>query len=160
MNALRGWIKRHQVAAFFIISFAITWPVFILVFFVFPGNQFVQVLTGGLFGAFSPALAAMLISAIVEPQPKRPSSKPRWIAFGVAWLCLASTTEALSGDSFDWDRLFLLGSERRAKIRARDRVFGKNSVSPVYAHRPFICHSHTASRDFSCIRVHSWMACA
>jgi membrane protease YdiL (CAAX protease family) len=86
MNALRGWIKRHQVAAFFIISYAITWPIFILVFFVFPGNQLVQVLTGGPFGAFSPALAAMLISAIVEPQPKRPSSKPRWIAFGVSWL--------------------------------------------------------------------------
>ena len=30
----------------------------------------------------------MLISAIVEPQPKRPGSKPRWIAFGVSWLLL------------------------------------------------------------------------
>jgi uncharacterized protein len=84
MSQLRDWIKRHQVAAFFIICFAITWPVLILAFFVFPGNQLVQVL--GQFAVFSPALAAMLISALNEPQPKAPSSKPRWIAFGVSWL--------------------------------------------------------------------------
>ena len=86
MKKITDWIRRHQVAAFFIISFAITWPLFILIFFVFPGNQVVKVLTGGPLAVFSPAIAAMLISAIGEPQPKQKSSKPRWIAFGVSWL--------------------------------------------------------------------------
>ncbi len=35
---------------------------------------------------FSPALTAMLISGIAEPFPKHASSKPRWIAFILAWL--------------------------------------------------------------------------
>jgi membrane protease YdiL (CAAX protease family) len=84
MNRVTDWIKRHQVAAFFILAFAITWPLFILIFFVFPGNQLVM--ASGLLAVFSPALAAMLISAIIEPQPKLRNRKPRWIAFGVSWL--------------------------------------------------------------------------
>ena len=86
MNVLAGWIKSHQVAAFFILAFVITWPLLFLIFFVFPGNQLVQVLAGGPLAVFSPAIAAMLISAIVEPKPKLKSRKPRWIAFGVSWL--------------------------------------------------------------------------
>ncbi len=64
MNIQTDWIKGHQITAFFIITFAITWPVLILVFFIFPGNPLVKVLTGGPLGVFSPALAAMLISAM------------------------------------------------------------------------------------------------
>ena len=88
MNKFFEWIKQHQVAAFFILVFIITWPLFILYFFVFPGNPVVQVLAGPL-AVFSPAIVAMLISAIIEPQPKQRSSKPRWIAFGVSWLISA-----------------------------------------------------------------------
>jgi hypothetical protein len=53
---------------------------------VFPGNQLVQVLTGGPLAVFSPALAAMLVSAVSDPQTKLRSSKPRLIAFGTSWL--------------------------------------------------------------------------
>lgn len=35
---------------------------------------------------FSPALTALLISTISDPQPKQPGNKSRWIAFGVSWL--------------------------------------------------------------------------
>jgi membrane protease YdiL (CAAX protease family) len=86
MNNLTDWIKRHQVATFFILSFTITWPAFILVYFVFPENPLIKVLVGGPLGVFSPALAAMLLSAISDPQPKQPGNKSRWIAFGVSWL--------------------------------------------------------------------------
>ena len=86
MNHLTGWIKRHQVATFFILSFTITWPAFILIYFVFPGNPLIKVLVGGPLGVFSPALAAMLISSVIEPLPKQRSSKPRWIAFWLSWL--------------------------------------------------------------------------
>jgi membrane protease YdiL (CAAX protease family) len=86
VNKLTNWIKRHQVLVFFILAFAITWPAFILVYFVFPRDPLIKVFVGGPLGVFGPALAAMLISAIVDPQPRHPSSKPRWIAFGVSWL--------------------------------------------------------------------------
>jgi len=84
MNAVSGWIKRHQVAAFFILTFLITWPWFYLVYFMFPGNDLVQVT--GFLAVFSPAFSAMLISAIVDPRPKQGSGRQRWIAFGVFWL--------------------------------------------------------------------------
>jgi membrane protease YdiL (CAAX protease family) len=83
-TAIGGWIKRHPVAAFFILAFIVAWPLFILIFFVFPGNQLLML--SGFFAVFTPALAAMLVSAVVNPQPKLGSSKPRWITFGVAWL--------------------------------------------------------------------------
>jgi cytosine/uracil/thiamine/allantoin permease len=88
MNRIAEWIRRHQVLAFFILAYATTWPVFLLYFFVFPGSPAVQVLLGPL-GIFSPALMAMLISAIAEPLPKHESSRARWIAFAVSWLVSA-----------------------------------------------------------------------
>jgi membrane protease YdiL (CAAX protease family) len=86
MNKTINWVREHQVITFFIIAFAITWPAFILVYFVFPSNPLIKVLVGGPLGVFSPALAAMLISAIADPRPKQTGSKPRWIAFLVSWL--------------------------------------------------------------------------
>ncbi len=86
MNKLTNWITQHQVVAFFILAYGITWPLFILIFVVFPGNDLALILSGGPLAVFSPALAAMLISAIVEPQPKLWSGKQRWAAFGVSWV--------------------------------------------------------------------------
>ncbi|HEY5731317.1 MAG TPA: type II CAAX endopeptidase family protein [Anaerolineales bacterium] len=85
MNKITNWVKEHQVTTFFILAFAITWPLFWLIYFVFPGNSLVLVLAGGPLAVFSPALAAMLISAISEPHPKQQNGKSRWIAFGVSW---------------------------------------------------------------------------
>ncbi|HSG44955.1 MAG TPA: hypothetical protein VLA72_17545, partial [Anaerolineales bacterium] len=86
MNKITNWIKEHQVAAFFILAFTITWPLFWLIYFAFPGNSLVLILAGGPLAVFSPALAAMFISAIIEPHPKLQTRKPRLIAFGVSWL--------------------------------------------------------------------------
>jgi membrane protease YdiL (CAAX protease family) len=88
MKRITEWIKRHQVLAFFLLAYAITWPGLCLIYFIFPGNQVVEGLTGP-FAVFSPALAAMLISGIAEPHPKSRSSRPRWIAFLVSWIVSA-----------------------------------------------------------------------
>jgi len=88
MKRITAWIRRHQVMAFFILSYAITWPALSLVYFVFPGTPAVEALTGP-FAIFSPALMAMLISGITEPLPKYESSRPRWIAFIVSWFVSA-----------------------------------------------------------------------
>ena len=88
MQNLKNWIKHHQVATFFILVYGIAWSGMILVYFVFPGNELVEVLCMP-FVLFSPALTAMLISGIAEPRPKHKSSKPRWIAFVLSWLISA-----------------------------------------------------------------------
>ena len=85
MKRLADWIKRHQVAIYFALVYAITWSGFILIYRVFPGNQAVELLVG-LPAMFSPASAAMLISAINEPRPRPRSRKLRWVAFIVSWL--------------------------------------------------------------------------
>ena len=88
MKNLTNWIKQHQVATFFFMVYGIAWPGMFLVYFVFPGNEIVEVLSMP-FVLFSPAITAMLISGIAEPLPKHKDSRPRWIAFVLSWLISA-----------------------------------------------------------------------
>jgi len=84
MRILAGWIRSHQVPAFFILAFLITWPGFFLVFFIFPGNQIVEGLMMPV--VFGPALAAMLVSGISEPSPKTKRTRGWWITFLFSWV--------------------------------------------------------------------------
>ena len=84
MDKLKDWIRRHQVAAFFILVFLITWPGFFLVFFIFPGNQIVEGLMMPV--VFGPALAAMLVSGTAESSPKTKRTRAWWITFVVSWV--------------------------------------------------------------------------
>jgi membrane protease YdiL (CAAX protease family) len=93
MKRIADWIKNHQVAAFFISTYAMTWTGLFLVYFLFPGNDIALVLLFP-FILFSPALSAMVISGIAEPHPRRDSSRSRWIVFFLSWL-LASTVLTL-----------------------------------------------------------------
>ena len=86
MKSVAEWIRRHPVLSFFLFTFAITWPA-VIIYYAFPGNPALELLL--LLAAFSPALVAMLISSIEEPQPKSRSSRPRWIVFIVSWLISA-----------------------------------------------------------------------
>lgn len=87
MQTIAEWIRGHPVASFFLFTFAFTWPLEIVVLFVFPGNQFL--LFFGQWILFGPALAAMLVSAIEQPHPKQVSGRLHWIAFLVSWLISA-----------------------------------------------------------------------
>ena len=88
MNKLTNWIKNHQVTAFFVLVYAISWPLLIFYFSVLHGDPSLGALLEP-FIVFSPALVAMWISGIAEPRPKLASSRPRWIAFVLAWLVSA-----------------------------------------------------------------------
>ena len=89
MKNIVDWIRRHQVLAFFILAYAIAWPGLFLVYFIFPGNDLVEILSTPIV-LFSPALTAMLISWIADSRPKHEGSRPRWIAFILAWLVSAA----------------------------------------------------------------------
>lgn len=96
MNKLTDWIKRHQVAAFFIITFAITWGLGFSWSAVLQRGQ-VLLLPLAFVSACGPGLAGIIISAVTNTQPKQGTRKTFWIAFLVAWfgtalVCIANLT--------------------------------------------------------------------
>ena len=93
MSKLKNWIIQHQVASFFILAFLITWPGFFMVFFIFPGNQIVEIIFSS-YITFGPALSAMLISGLAKPGPRAKRSRARWIVFGITWV-IASLVQIL-----------------------------------------------------------------
>jgi membrane protease YdiL (CAAX protease family) len=92
MNKLTNWIKDNQVISFFIIAFLVTWLGFALVYWIFPGNDLLEAAMAPV--VFGPALSAMLISGIAEPQPRHKPTKARWITFLITWI-VASIIHAL-----------------------------------------------------------------
>jgi len=97
MTKLTNWIKGHQVAAFFIITLAISWGL---------GFTWDAVMNKGIFllaplafiAACGPALAGIIISAVTNAQPRQGTSRTPWIAFFVAW-CV-STLVFLANNTF------------------------------------------------------------
>lgn len=85
MNKLTVWIKQHQVLAFYLLVFSTSWPAMIIAFYAFPQNAGMQALFG-LMATFSPALVALMISAIAKPSPRQDRTASRWIVFVGAWL--------------------------------------------------------------------------
>ena len=85
MNPLANWIKRHQVMAFFIITFGITWGLgFSYGAVMNKGNYLLAPLV--FIATCGPALAGILISAICNTQPREGSKRTGWIAFLIAWV--------------------------------------------------------------------------
>ena len=95
MNKLTQWIKGHQVIAFFIITFAITWGLGFSYSVFYKGQILVAPL---LFVATcGPALAGIIITAVSNTQPRQGTRKAFWIAFFIAWVvaalvCIAGLT--------------------------------------------------------------------
>jgi CAAX protease family protein len=85
LQKMMDWVRGHQIAAFFTLVFGVSWPLMALTFWGLPDSQPLQALSGKLW-AFCPALIALLIAAIVEPEPKRGNGGPGRIAFAAGWL--------------------------------------------------------------------------
>jgi membrane protease YdiL (CAAX protease family) len=85
MNKVVGWIKNHQVAAFYIFTFAITWGL---------GFSYGAVVKRSLnrllplvsLASCGPALAGIIVSAVINTQPGKGKRRTFWIAFFVAWI--------------------------------------------------------------------------
>jgi membrane protease YdiL (CAAX protease family) len=89
MPKVTHWIKNHQIVAFFILTFSITWGLGFSYDAVMKKNQFllaplVFVATCG------PALAGIIITAISNSQPKQGPRKTYIIGFLAAWVVSAS----------------------------------------------------------------------
>ncbi len=88
MYKLSDWIKRHQVVAFYVITFAITWGL---------GFSYGAVLNRGQFllaplvflATCGPALAGIILTAATNVGPRQKNREAFWIAFLVAWVLSA-----------------------------------------------------------------------
>ena len=84
MNKLINWIKHHQIVAFFIIAFTITWGL---------GFSYGALLNKGIYlmapvafiATCGPALAGIIISAVINTRPREGSKRTYGIAFIAAW---------------------------------------------------------------------------
>jgi len=85
MNKVKDWIRHHQVAAFFIITFAITWGLGFAWGAVLQRNQYL-LMPLVFISACGPGLAGIIISAVTNTQPRQGSRKAFWSAFLVAWI--------------------------------------------------------------------------
>lgn len=83
MNKLKEWIKQHQLIAFFILTYLITW-LLMAPYLLTGGNELFGILI--IVGIFGPALTNIIISRIVEPVPSGNPRHQRWITFLVTWV--------------------------------------------------------------------------
>lgn len=81
---MKDWIKNRPVISFFLLTYGISWPLFIVTFFLLPGNRIVQGTLGSL-AAFAPVLAGIIIS-VVSGTKSGQRDKKRPAAFLAAWL--------------------------------------------------------------------------
>jgi uncharacterized protein len=96
MKKLADWIKNHQLAAFFILTFAITWGLGFSYGAVYKSQFLLAPLA--FVATCGPALAGIIISAVSNTQPRQGSRKAFWIAFCVAWV--ASTLVFTANNTF------------------------------------------------------------
>jgi uncharacterized protein len=87
MTRLTHWIKHHQITAFFLITFAISWGLGFSYSAVYKGAFLLMPL--GVVATCGPALAGITISAIINTQPRQGSAKSHRIAFLIAWIVCA-----------------------------------------------------------------------
>ena len=94
MKKLKNWITDHQVVAFFVLAFAITWGLGFSYNALLNHNQLVLIPLVFL-SICGPGLAGIIISAITNTQQSQRSRKAFWIALITAWgigllVCLAN----------------------------------------------------------------------
>ncbi|MBM4431606.1 MAG: CPBP family intramembrane metalloprotease [Chloroflexi bacterium] len=85
MNRTVEWVRQHQVRAFFLLTFGITWASWILGFVLFPEDELLQAPFVKV-GIFAPALVSILISSVVNRELGKVSVLTRWVIFGTIWL--------------------------------------------------------------------------
>lgn len=84
MKSIKQCIIIHQVTAFFILTYSISWPLFIITLFILPGNMALQG-TLGTIAVFAPVLSGIIISGKTQNNPPKKPESNRPVAFLLAW---------------------------------------------------------------------------
>lgn len=85
MGHVSEFLKRHQLVAYFVLTYAFTWTLELIFQPLYlQGQKFVTPLIS--LGIFGPALVSIGLSAMLKPGPRQGSRKSAGIAFVVVWL--------------------------------------------------------------------------
>ena len=85
MANLTEYLKRHQLIAYFVLTYALSWALWIsLQQLVLDGRRSLMPLIS--LGVFAPALVSIGLSAVLKPRPRQSSRKPAVIAFIIVWI--------------------------------------------------------------------------
>jgi membrane protease YdiL (CAAX protease family) len=85
MDKLIEFLRRHQLIAYFVLTYLVTWTLlFLFQPLLLEGQSFVAPLV--ILGVFAPALVSIGLSAVLSSRPRQGSRKPAVIAFIVVWI--------------------------------------------------------------------------
>ena len=85
MTNLTEYLKRHQLIAYFFLTYAFSWALWIsLQQLVLDGRRSLMPLIS--LGVFAPALVSIGLSSVLKPRPRQGSRKPAVIAFIIVWI--------------------------------------------------------------------------
>ncbi len=88
MTRLTDWIRRHQVVAFFVITFAISWGLAFSWGAVLQREQFL-LLPVAFVAVCGPGLAGIIVSAVTNTRAREGPRRAFWIALLGAWVASA-----------------------------------------------------------------------
>ncbi len=85
MAELIRYLKNHQLAAYFVLTYVVAWALWIpLQQLVLTGHTYLMPLIS--IGVFAPALAGLGLSAIINPRPHEGSDRPPLLVWIAAWI--------------------------------------------------------------------------
>jgi membrane protease YdiL (CAAX protease family) len=84
VNTTVRWVRKHQVGAFFLLTFGITWTSWILGLILFAEDELLQAPFVKV-GVFAPALVSILISSLINRKLGKGRALSRWAIFGIVW---------------------------------------------------------------------------
>jgi membrane protease YdiL (CAAX protease family) len=86
IKALTRWIRHHPVAAFFTLTYALSWGLWLP--WMLTRIELLELF--GFVALFVPALACIVIARVIEPGKAEDNRWARWVAFLVAWVLVTA----------------------------------------------------------------------
>jgi membrane protease YdiL (CAAX protease family) len=86
MKPLTGWIRQHEVTAFFALTYALSWGLWLP--WIVTRIELLELL--GFVGLFAPALACIVVARVVEPGTAGDHREARRMAFLATWILVAT----------------------------------------------------------------------
>ena len=85
MAKLIEFLKRHQLIAYFVLTYVLTWTLELIFQPLYLAGQRIVAPLMTL-GIYAPALVSIGLSALIKPHPRQGSRIPAFIVFAVVWI--------------------------------------------------------------------------
>ncbi len=150
-NGLNNKIRTHPTTSFFVFAFLISWTAWFLAPVIAHNDTALSNLID-LIAAFGPALSAILVSAILQPDPSGASTKKRWITFTVVFaVTYIAQTVALLFVTLDF-------TLETAATAAATSFLAAYVISSIYHPRRGVAHLMAGLKRVSPKSIWVWVA--